>query len=136
MAPVTDKREQKRERREFQGGRSRGRIAAAAFSVCLICVLWVPGWASAAATYRIGHRVLTAGDDAARVRALLGAPIAISGTVHRGPIDRRSPRRHRGGKDRHGPQARRATQWHYRVGRGSVRVTLVAGKVVDIATER
>lgn len=133
MAPIIDKRERKE---GLRGGHGRGRIAAALFLGFLIFVLWWPGSVSAAATYRVGHQVLTAGDDAARVRALLGAPFAISDTVHRGSVFRKSPRRHRGGKDRRGPQAHRATQWHYRVGRGSVMVTLVAGKVVDIATGR
>jgi hypothetical protein len=94
--------------------------------------------AHANTTYRAGHHVLVVGDDAARVTALLGKPQSISRAMHMGGRlpGQNAKRRHRGARDRKGPRRYQAVRWHYRLDNQHVVVTLVSGKVVDIASGR
>ena len=107
-----------------------------------ICVVWMASGAFADTfantTYRVGTQVLVAGDDASRVRGLLGKPQSISQGIHIGGRlpSQNTKRRHRGSRDRKGPRRYQTTQWHYRLGSRHVVVTFVSGKVVDIATGR
>lgn len=89
-------------------------------------------------TYRIGSHVLVVGDDASRVSALLGKPQSMSRGTHVGGRlpGQDTKRRHRGARDRKGPRRYQATRWHYQLGSQHVVVTLVRGKVVDIASGR
>ena len=83
-------------------------------ALCLFCAV-----AQASSTLRVGSKVLTAGDTAARVTALLGKPSYKSRSG-------RSSRRGRG----------RAERWQYRRGNRITTVILVAGRVTDIEESR
>lgn len=107
-----------------------------------IGVLWMAlvvfADAYANTTYRVGRHVLVVGDDASRVRALLGKPQSISRGTHVGGRlpGQNAKRRHKGARDRKGPRRYQATRWHYRLDSKQVVVTLVSGRVVDIASGR
>jgi hypothetical protein len=129
------------------GGRQIKNVAArhlwaVALRLLAVCVLWMAmvvfADAYANATFRVGQQVLVVGDDASRVRGLLGKPQNISRGTHVGGRlpGQNKKRRHRGSRDRSGPHRYKATQWHYRLGGRHIVVTFVSGKVVDIATGR
>ncbi|BDU18725.1 hypothetical protein [Dyella sp. GSA-30] len=89
-------------------------------------------------TYRVGRHVLVVGDDTSRVRVLLGNPQSISRGTHVGGRlpGQNAKRRHRGVRDRKGPRRYQATRWHYQLDSKHVVVTIVSGRVVDIASGR
>jgi hypothetical protein len=84
----------------------------------------------ATSTLRVGNQVLTAGDSATRVTALLGKPSYKS---------RSRGSRQRSGRSRHrrGAKARTAGEhWQYRRGDHVTTVTIVDGTVTDIEDRR
>ncbi|TAL86060.1 MAG: DUF2845 domain-containing protein [Rhodanobacter sp.] len=84
----------------------------------------------ASSTLRIGNQVLTAGDSATRVTALLGKPSYKS---------RSRSTRQRSGRSRHrrGSRNRAAGEhWQYRRGDHVTTVTIVDGTVIDIEDHR
>jgi len=122
------------------GGRQVKTIVARRLrAITLICFAWMISIdVHANTTYRVGNSVLTVGDDASRVQALLGKPLGVSRGSHVGGrlAGHDAKRRHRGGRDRKGPRRYQATRWHYRVDGRAVVVTLVGGMVADISTGR
>lgn len=96
------------------------RLILASFAFCAA--------AQASSTLRVGSQVLTAGDSATRVTALLGKPSYKS----------RSGRSTRGGRHRSGHSAAggRAEHWQYRRGDKVTTVTLVDGRVTEIEESR
>lgn len=132
---------------EGTGGRQVGNIVArhpwaiALWSLTMSTLWMLPVAltdAYANTTYRVGRHVLVVGDDASRVGALLGKPQSISRGTHIGGRlpGQNTKRRHRGARDRKGPRRYQATRLHYRRDSQHVVVTLVSGKVVDIASGR
>lgn len=93
------------------------------FATFLVCAA-----AQASSTLRVGSQVLTAGDSAARVTALLGKPAYKS---HSG---RSTKRGHRG--SRYNPGGDRAERWQYRRHGTVTTVTLVDGRVIEIEESR
>lgn len=89
--------------------------------IALIGSLWLLAFAAGASdTFRVGSRLLVAGDSARQVRELLGKPARV--THQRG-------RRHGRGVVVVTPASER---WVYRLDDRVVTVTLVGGKVAQI----
>lgn len=96
--------------------------------------------AQASSTLRVGSEVLTAGDSAVRVTALLGKPAYKS---HRGSVrssrssrsSRRNGDRRRGASHAVGDNAG-GEQWQYRRGDHVTTVTILDGRVIDIQDRR
>ncbi|HEX7813884.1 hypothetical protein [Dyella sp.] len=125
----------------FTHGAYSVRVSRRALMLAIFLILVSATSPMAAATYRVGARVLSSGDDVARVVAMLGRPDRISRGRHAGGYHSRfdEKRRHRGKRDRRLIRSDAAQFWHYAAtpARGKAVVIIIAhGKVIDIRPSR
>ncbi|WP_266170592.1 DUF2845 domain-containing protein [Dyella subtropica] len=92
----------------------------------LVLLAWA--WdARASDTLRVGNKVLTTGDSAARVVELLGKP-THKARGNKAGSGKSSSAKHKGKK----PEAKGGERWQYRRGSRTTTITMVDGKVAHI----
>ena len=102
--------------------------------ICIgLALAWLLALAAQADTLRVGSRVLTTGDSAAKVLELLGKPAHKAGGKAQGKT---KGKRAKGGGNKRGARgkadAAAGERWQYRRGNRTVTVVLVDGKVAHI----